>query len=452
MSAAGPDPETLFRPLIGRRGVLLAVSGGRDSTALMVLAAEWAKGAGRAVPLHVATVDHGLRPEAADEAALVCANAGRLGLPCMILKAKVPETGQAGPGEDKDADTERGNIQARAREARYRCLAEAARQQHCDCIVTAHHREDQAETFLIRLARGSGVYGLGGMAEEADVDGLSLVRPLLGLDRAELHAIAARSGLECVDDPSNENLAFARVRWRAMLPELEAAGLSPVRIADTAGRLRRAAEALDHYAGDLLKRHIAVDDLGGAAGGAGFLADAPDETALRALARLLQAVGGSEYTPRLDRIEQLLAAVRSEFAGSGGFRRTLNDCVVDLDAGQLRVFREWGRDGPPRTKAGPGETLVWDRRFSVEIPADLASGVRVAAIDDHVKFCPEDGISAELRTIPGLFDEDRLIALPRMLGAAAGRNGLPVFACHCLVAERLLNPRSNRLITRPENL
>jgi tRNA(Ile)-lysidine synthase len=207
MTDPAVDTDILFRPLLGRRGILLAVSGGPDSTALMILTARWRRGEGRDVPVCVATVDHGLRSEAASETELVCANAAELGLQSISLKAQLRSapSGEGTVGEG-------GNVQARAREARYRCLVEAARAREFDTIATAHHQEDQAETFLIRLARGSGVYGLGGMVPETALDGLTLARPLLGVDRAFLHAVAAESGLACVADPSNEDPTYARVR------------------------------------------------------------------------------------------------------------------------------------------------------------------------------------------------------------------------------------------------
>jgi tRNA(Ile)-lysidine synthase len=445
MTIATPDPEILFRPLLGSRGVLLAVSGGKDSTALMVMAAHWSKGEGAAVPVFVATVDHGLRPEAADETALVCANARRLGLDCMALQAHMGA--DAAAAEDDPPRDGGGNLQALAREARYRCLADAAREKGCDTIVTAHHRDDQAETFLIRLARGSGVYGLGAMSGRADLNGLALFRPLLDTGRSVLHRITAESGLASVEDPSNLDMAFARIRWRSMMPELEAAGLTAERLAQTAGRLRRAADALDHYAGALLETHVAIDEFGAASGDAGFLADAPDETALRALARLLQAVGGTDYTPRLDRTEQLLAAIRAESGGPDGLRRTLNDCVVDLKSGQLRIYREWGRAGPAQCEARPGARMIWDGRFAINLPADLPDGLAVAPLGAHDGLDGCRGDQSLLRTIPGLFARETLYALPEIGGWTGGRAGMPLFACECLVDDRLLNPRSNRAIT-----
>ncbi|HSM42252.1 MAG TPA: hypothetical protein VK862_15980, partial [Afifellaceae bacterium] len=271
------------------------------------------------------------------------------------------------------------------------------------------------------------------------------LRPLLGVERATLHRIAAESGLSCVDDPSNEDPAFTRVRWRALLPELAANGLTVERIGDTARRMRRAADALDQYAGALLKENVSVNALGAVRGDAGFLLTAPDETALRALARLLQAVAGTVYTPRLDRIEGLLTSIRDNVGKDGGFRRTLNDCLVDLRNGRLTVVREWGRNGPPRCKAVSDTQITWDGRFELELPQDLADDLEIGALGRFDQVDPDDGDPAEIRTIPVILDGDAVVALPEMLSRAATRVGLPAFSCHSIVADRLFNPGSNRV-------
>ena len=222
-----PPPETLFAGMAGARGLVAAVSGGPDSTALMLLLSRWQ---GRPDTL-VVNVDHGLRPEAAAEAELVARNAARLGLPARTVRPEIPYAA--------------GNLQAWARDARYACLARAAREAGADTIVTAHHRDDQAETFLLRLARGSGVYGLAAMAEVSHLGDLRLARPLLSLPRQALADLVEREGLETVRDPSNADPRFDRVAMRALMPALAERGLTAERLAGTAQRLARAADALD---------------------------------------------------------------------------------------------------------------------------------------------------------------------------------------------------------------
>lgn len=207
----------------------LAVSGGPDSLALLVLAQQIMPAA-----IRVATVDHGLRPEAADEAAHVAAICADLGVPHRTLPIEIA------PG---------GNVQARAREARYAALGAWAAGEGLRYVATAHHADDIAETLLMRLNRASGLRGLGAMRERAMMPGrndVMILRPLLAMPRAELATIVARAGLEAVDDPSNDDPAYDRARIRAALGE--AGWLDPMRLAASAIHLRDAADVLEFAA------------------------------------------------------------------------------------------------------------------------------------------------------------------------------------------------------------
>lgn len=200
-------------------GLLLAVSGGPDSMAMLALA----HGAG--VPgITVATVDHRLRDESVGEAAMVAAQCATLGLPHATL---VP-----------DAPIEGASLQAQARAVRYALLAAQARAIGVACIATAHHADDQAETFLMRAARGAGLAGLAGVRARTPIDGIAVVRPLLEWRRAELRAIVRRAELPFIDDPSNHDLRHDRTRFRALLDANE--WLDPPRLARSAAALAEA--------------------------------------------------------------------------------------------------------------------------------------------------------------------------------------------------------------------
>jgi tRNA(Ile)-lysidine synthase len=194
-------------PWKGEPALLLAVSGGPDSTALLVMAAEWSGGPS----LHAATVDHALRPESAAEAADVARLAARLGLPHVILRweGEKPCTG----------------LPARARKARYDLVSSEAARVGARVIVTAHHLDDQAETVLMRLSRGSGLAGLAGMAARTRRGAVEIARPLLDIPKAELLAFCDARALPYACDPSNQNPAFARPRWRRLAASLAAEGL-----------------------------------------------------------------------------------------------------------------------------------------------------------------------------------------------------------------------------------
>jgi tRNA(Ile)-lysidine synthase len=405
---------------------VLAVSGGPDSTALMLLAARWQE----RPPVLVATIDHGLRPEAAAEAETVAENAERLGLPWRILKASPPFHG--------------GNLQDWARRARYRCLAEAAREAGHDTIVTAHHRDDQAETFLIRLARGSGVYGLAAIPEEGRLEGLALARPLLGVPRSALAALADASGLAIVDDPSNADPRFDRVRLRGAMPALAAHGLTPERLAETARRMGRAAAALDHYTEAFLHEHFRADALGVVSGPADAFATVPEEIGLRALARVLTAVGGAGYTPRLDALESLYRAILAtepvlepEHAHGAELKRTLHGVVITARHGRFAAQREWGREGLAEVSAPAGATLLWDARFRVDVPR-LPGTLDIGPLGRSGRRLRSPcGGQAALRALPGLYQNGTLIAVPAPVFAADRGAPLENLAVRCVVGQGL---------------
>jgi tRNA(Ile)-lysidine synthase len=220
----------LFSSVEQCRCLLLAVSGGSDSMALMVLADRWARETGWPGRLHVAVVDHGLRAEAADETAFVEREAKRLGLKAHVLKwsGPYPKTG----------------IPAAAREARYGLLCGLARTLDA-AVLTAHTQDDQAETVVMRLARGSGVDGLSAMETGTVRDGVTLVRPMLPVSRQRLRDTLRQAGMTWIDDPTNENTAHERVRVRKALDVLDGLGVSREAVALTAARLGRARSALE---------------------------------------------------------------------------------------------------------------------------------------------------------------------------------------------------------------
>lgn len=370
-------------------------------------------------PALVVTVDHGLRTEAPDEARQVAENAAALGLPSRIMRAPTRLGG--------------GNLQDWARNVRYRCLADAAGDAGFDTIVTAHHRDDQAETFLLRLARGSGVYGLSGMAEESATGGLRLVRPLLGVARATLREVAAASGLPTSDDPSNCDERYDRVRLRRLMPSLAEHGFGAARLAETAGRMRRAAAALDHYAIALLAENFPVDAFGVLQGPVEALCAVPEEVSLRALALILKGVAGADYTPRLDRVEAIRSALLS--AGEHGrLKRTLHGAVLCVAEGRLSARREWGREGIAAVPAAPGRDLVWDGRFKVSVP-NAAGQLTVGPLGRSERRLLSNAVGREaIGVLPGLFAGTALLAVPEGIVAPDGDIG--ILPAQCIVGSR----------------
>jgi tRNA(Ile)-lysidine synthase len=332
------EASALFRGLEDSAGLLLAVSGGADSTALLLLAARWAadlkKKTRRAPKLLAVTVDHGLRPEAAREAAAVRRFARKLGIPHRTLswRGTKPKSG----------------LQEAARLARYRLLTEAAARAGIVHILTAHTLDDQAETVLFRLARGSGLTGLAGMPYAAPVPAgrdatVFLVRPFLSVPKARLIATLASAGVAHSEDPSNRDPQFTRVRLRALMPHLAQEGLDARGLARLAARMRRA-DATIEFAVAAARNALAPGpwrERGPIAFEAGAFGDLPAEVALRLLGRAI-AWTGDEGPFELGKLEALYAALR---ASRGRIRRTLAGALVTLGPDRLIVERAPARRG-----------------------------------------------------------------------------------------------------------
>lgn len=407
-TAASPRPlddaalPALFSSLNGRRGVVLAVSGGSDSTALLHLFARWRDLFSAAPPAVVVTVDHRLRPAAAAEAAAVAKQAGLLGLAHATLVW--------------DGEKPAGDLQAAARAARYRLMADFARANGLDAVVTAHTRDDQAETLLLRLGHGSGLAGLAGMRPERPLArDVALVRPLLAIGRDRLRATLAAAETSWSEDPSNTDPRFARPRLRALAAPLAAAGLTPAMLATTARRLARADAAIEAATDALSATALHAHPGGFAALDLAALAGAPEEIGLRLLGRAVGDIGGEAYGPRMDRLERLFAELVLP-ADGGRIRRTLGGCVVERRGGRLWVHREAGRRGLPSLPLAPGDTLAWDGRFRAALSSGARSGVTIAALGPGARIAVGpggDGLpAAALATVPAAFADGAVVAVP----------------------------------------
>jgi tRNA(Ile)-lysidine synthase len=329
------EANALFSGLENLRGLILAVSGGPDSTALLVLTARWAKRRKRAPKLLAVTVDHGLRAAAAGEATAVKRLARRLGVAHRTLRWR--------------GEKPKSGLQEAAREARYRLLAKAATGAGCEHILTAHTLDDQAETVLFRLARGSGLGGLAGMAHAAPLPvrgagTLFLVRPLLGIAKARLLATLEAAGIAYSEDPTNRDPRYARSRLRAVMPALADEGLDSRGLARLAARMRRA-EATIEFAVAAARAALAPGrwpERGPVAFATAPFADLPAEVALRLLGRAIAHVG-DEGPVELGKLESLYDSLRqADFR----LRRTLAGALISLDGERLTVERAPARRKP----------------------------------------------------------------------------------------------------------
>ncbi len=312
-------------PEAERNGPLgLAVSAGPDSLALLLLAHAALPG-----QIAVASVDHGLRPEAAGEVALVERIAGARGIVFTALRV----------------DLAPGNVQARAREARYAALAGWARDMALGALATAHHTDDQAETLLMRLNRGSGLAGLAGVRARTAITGneTTLLRPLLGWRKAELAQVVAACGITPVSDPSNTNPDFDRVQMRNRLAEARD-WLDPVQLAASAAHLAESWQALDWYAECDWHEMVMPGDAAPGAAGYIYCANAPRVVGIETLVRIIAALGGhatrAEAARAWDRLWQGNNASIGGVLAQAGIER------VEKVGVMMRVWRF--RPEPPR--------------------------------------------------------------------------------------------------------
>jgi len=341
--AEGPISETeaaaLFGALAAAPVLVLAVSGGPDSTALMWLAARWRDTQPGAPKLVAVTVDHGLRKESASEARAVKRLADKLNIAHRTLRwsGRKPKTG----------------IQEAARNARYRLLAAAAREAGSRHVLTAHTLDDQAETVLFRLIRGSGIGGLAGMSWFDSVpvpegDGIALVRLLLEVPKARLIATLKDAKVPYANDPSNVDPRFTRPRLRKVLRGLAREGLTVERLARLAKRAARAEAALVSAVDSVrLALFPAAWSPGDSAtiDAQAFL-DLPQEHAVRLLERMVMLVG--DAGPELAQLETLQAELRA--AGEGPLRRTLGGAMITLSGEDLTVERAPPRREPKKAR------------------------------------------------------------------------------------------------------
>ena len=346
-------------PFEASPALAVAVSGGADSLALCLGAQEWAVARGGAVT--ALTVDHGLRASSADEAALVGDWLRARGIEHRVLPWR--------------GEKPRRGVQAKARDARYGLLRDWCRGHAVLHLLVGHHADDQAETLMMRAGRASGFDGLAGMAALTDTDTPRLLRPLLGLGRARLRATLRARGQVWVEDPSNRDPRFARVRVRAALEggawdTFELAG-----VAARIGAIRAFDEALTN---EWLARYAVLHPAGYAWLDFEGLRGAPRGLALRMLSRTVTCIGGRSYPPR----RRGLARTYRTLLDEAPQRTTLGGCLLTPQGRRVLVCRE-SRGNLPALAVHPGQPELWDGRFAVKVAMvdeGLRGGLQVQAL------------------------------------------------------------------------
>ncbi len=373
-------------PLPQRLGV--AVSGGSDSTALLRALLDLSQKHG--FVLAAATVDHGLRENSASEAKNVADLAKSWGIPHKTLHWT---------GWDRA-----GNLQDAARRARYGLLLQWAKDHRLDAIALGHTADDQAETVLMRLGRAAGVSGLAGMSRRRRQDGVDLVRPMLSVTRARLRAYLSDQGIDWIEDPSNQDDRFDRIKVRRALKDLKEIGITVESLSHVADNLTQARDALARYAHQSAKNvvHVATGDL---CIRREEFSDLPNEIRRRIVVTAVQWLGGSEYPPRQNAVDQAIRSI------SDGTRRTLGGCMVIPDAQDSWICREHKAVAEKTVALGE----VWDGRWILRGPE--SKGVTVRALgDDGLKKLEDWRAMGKPREVllstPSAWKEGQLLAAP----------------------------------------
>ncbi|WP_417808373.1 tRNA lysidine(34) synthetase TilS [Thioclava sp.] len=382
MSALATLAKTAFDPDAPRR-VGVAVSGGSDSMATLHLLAPFYQ-------VHAVTVDHGLRPEAGAEAQFVAAACARLGVPHQVLHWA---------GADAT-----GNLMDAARRARMRLIGDWARGQGLDHIALGHTADDQAETFLMRLAREAGLEGLSGMRRSYQSDGAHWHRPFLDVTRAELRHYLRDAGIAWVDDPSNSDPRFERVRARAALARLADLGITASGLARVVDHLAQARAALDAGLKPFVADHVVQNHGTLRIEIAALARDLAPQLQRRLLNTALIWVSGADYPPRAAKLERFLQDLAP---------CTLHGCQIIRHGAHLYIAREFNAVAYLRTPSDQ----IWDGWWLEAPDAQDVSGLTIAALGPNgLPQCPDwraTNLPREaLLASPAIWAQEKLIAAP----------------------------------------
>lgn len=380
--------------------IAVAVSGGGDSMALVMLMQEWVKA--RSGTLLALTVDHQLRAESADEAAQVHEDLTGRGIAHEILRW--------------EGDKPASHIQELAREARYNLLLKACQERGFPMLAVAHNLEDQIETFWMRLAHGSGLDGLAGMAGLRVVEGISIIRPLLSFARDDLRSICTEYNMRWIEDPSNQNQKFLRVKLRQFEGMLAEEGLTAARLGTTLQKLEDTRAALEVMRDQAIAACVMAYPEGYLRLSVNAWRDYPRDIQRRVLSHVLSMIAPQKYPIGFEQLEQM----RQDLCGENFNGKNLAGCeIVPAQNGDVLIIRE-AAVVAPRIKIYDG--LVWDGRFRVAVShqTDLEIGALGDAGLAALKSFPEAVAKLQQlpfkirRVLPALWQGDRLCAVPHI--------------------------------------
>lgn len=390
---------------VGKR-LAVAVSGGADSMALTLLASEWSQRTG--VEVTALTVDHRLRDASTTEAATVGTWMQSRGIAHTILNWRDGEAVRLLGRSAQDA----------ARDARLGLLTQWCRANTCQTLLLAHHADDQVETFFMRLARGSGLNGLGGIDVATSFNQVRLIRPLLAFSKSDLEETCRAANQVWIDDPSNDSAKYTRTRFRRARAIMESEGFTRERVLSTIAHLQRAKAALSQFVSDLHAAACIWSLYGSVAISASKLFAAPEDVSLRLLSDLLRSVGGQTYGPRFEALRRVHAKLQAQHVKT----ITLHGCCISREGDSISLCREPSavREAFELVQSQP---MIWDGRFEFTFSPELSGRqlLRVRPYDVADKIWWKDhggwGALADIpsrirRSLPVIEDQAGPIGMP----------------------------------------
>jgi tRNA(Ile)-lysidine synthase len=395
--------ETIFNTLEGQSKVAIAVSGGADSMALVLLAKQWADA--NKSQIVALTVDHCLRPESAAEAVLVH----------KWLKGRKIEHHILQWQDHKKTS----NIQSEARQARYKLMTDFCKKNNITILLVAHNKEDQAETVLLRIMRGSGVDGLAGMAAETEISDIKVLRPLLATPKKYLREFLNEQGQEWVEDPSNQNPKYERVKIRQFIESSADSSLLIDRLFDTAKNMQRSRSYIETMVAKDFAETAEIKPEGYAIISRKKFLNLHSEAAYRILAKLIKNIGGDYYKPRFEKLEKLYAQILSNPSLSGV---TLGGCNIYSYKNNLNIIREISAV-EANINIEQFCEIIWDNRFKCQLADTQFSDLKIGALGQNglkqvLEKTPDLPLGVLpkkiIYTLPALRNLEKILAVPHI--------------------------------------
>ncbi|QLK52770.1 tRNA lysidine(34) synthetase TilS [Ehrlichia ruminantium] len=393
---AKKDLELLFKEKVQNLhdNYAIAVSGGIDSMVLLHLSAVCNT---KFTPT-ILTVNHGLRSEAAQEALFVYQHSQNLNLKCHIL--------------NWHGEKPQSNIQSSARQIRYSLLLQWCNQNQINYLMVAHQKNDQAETIMMRLERGSGLDGLAGMQERTYLNGICILRPLLAISREELIHYADTKNITWVHDISNDNKKYKRTLYRNILKEVDNTEELVNRLYKTSVHIKRSLDCILHYVRLAIDEHLEFNNLGFIKIKLNTFFNLPEEISLRLFTYSIMSIGQKKYKPRYHKLNNMFRKIQNN-----DFTKPQTFCHCKITRNQkdntLCITREVSVINNKTISPYSKTSIVWDNRFKIRISNPNTHSITVSSLNNN--YIPENLKKLDreaVRCLPILKYQNKILAYP----------------------------------------